>query len=73
MHAFFWRLKSPIQVLLPLEQSLFTRKGKTKAMTLEKTQFIFLSKLQLFFLKLEQQFLEQVSEGFCVLKTKPIF
>ena len=54
MHAFFWRLKSSIQALLPPEQSLFTSKGKTKAMTLEKTQFIFLSKLQRFFFKLEQ-------------------
>lgn len=51
---FFWRLKSPIQALLPPKQSLFTSKGKTKAMTPEKTQFIFLSKLQLFFFKLEQ-------------------
>ena len=50
---FFWRLKSAIQALLPPEQSLFTSKGKTKAMTSENTQFVFLSKLRFFF-KLEQ-------------------
>ena len=50
---FFWRLKSPVQALLPPEQSSFTSKGKTKVMTPEKTQFIFLSKLRFFF-KLEQ-------------------
>lgn len=51
---FFWRLKSAIQALLPPEQSLFTSKGKTKAMTSEKTQFVFLSKLRFFSFKLEQ-------------------
>lgn len=51
---FFWRLKSAIQALLPPEQSLFTSKGKTKAMTSEKTQFVFLSKLRFFSFKLKQ-------------------
>lgn len=51
---FFWRLKSAIQALLPPEQSFFTSKGKTKAMTSEKTQFVFLSKLRFFSFKLKQ-------------------